>query len=67
MEDIIYCEACGVILSHDEIALNKKLLGIEIETFLCIDCLAEDLGTTVSELQNKIEDFKESGCTLFED
>lgn len=37
------------------------------ETFViyCIDCLAEYLGVTTDELRDKIEEFKEEGCTLF--
>ena len=30
-----------------------------------IDCLADYLGCTVDELLEKIEEFKEEGCTLF--
>ena len=32
----------------------------------CMDCLAEYLGCTVEELLDKIEEFKEEGCKLFE-
>ena len=52
-------------LDKDTIALNKKLLGKKIETFYCLSCLAEYLNTTVEELMDKIEEFKEEGCTLF--
>jgi len=31
-----------------------------------MDCLAEYLGCTVEELLDKIEEFKEEGCKLFE-
>lgn len=65
--EMINCEACGCRLIRDEIALNKKLNGLETEEFLCLECMAEEFGVTVQDLENKIEDFKESGCTLFED
>ena len=65
--EMINCEVCGCRLIRDEIALNKKLNGLETEEFLCLDCMAEEFGVTVQDLENKIEDFKESGCTLFED
>lgn len=60
------CCECGRRLISDEIALNKKLLGLDIDEFLCLSCFAESYQTTVEELELKIEDFKESGCTLFE-
>lgn len=52
-------------LDKDTIALNKKLLGKEIEHFYCMECLAEYLNTSTEELLEKIEQFKEDGCTLF--
>lgn len=52
-------------LSKDEIALCKKLLGREITTFYCLDCLADFLDCTVDDLLIKIEEFKEQGCALF--
>ena len=66
MTEIIYCDACGRRMIRDEIARNKKLNGLDIGEFLCLSCMAEDLGVTVRDLQHKIEDFKESGCKLFE-
>ena len=67
MEEIIYCDVCGNRMSRDETALNRKLYGLETVEFLCLSCLAEELGVTVQDLEHKIEDFNESGCTLFED
>ncbi len=52
-------------LEKDTIALNKKLLGKDIEKFYCMDCLADFLNVTVEELLDKIEEFKEEGCELF--
>ncbi len=61
------CIACfKENLDKNTIALNKKLLGMEIENFYCLDCLADYLNTTVEDLLDKIEEFKEEGCTLFE-
>lgn len=57
------CEKEG--LSKDEVGLTKKLISKETEMFYCIDCLADYLGVTTEELQDKIEEFKEEGCTLF--
>jgi biotin operon repressor len=52
-------------LNKDEIGINKKLLGTDIKSFFCLDCLADYLECTEGELLDKIEEFKEEGCTLF--
>ena len=66
MAEIMDCDACGDRMTGDEIALNRKLNGLEPAEFLCLSCLAEELGVTKRYLQIMIENFKESGCTLFE-
>ena len=61
------CVVCGKSdLNKDTIGINKKLLGTEINYYYCIDCLAGFLECTVDELLDKIEEFKEEGCALFE-
>lgn len=52
-------------LDKDTIGINKKLLGESIDSFYCMDCLASFLDVTVEDLLDKIEEFKEEGCTLF--
>lgn len=60
------CLACGKKqLDKDTIGINRKLLGKELKKFYCMDCLADYLGCTVDDLLEKIEEFKEQGCTLF--
>ena len=60
------CLACGKSpLDKDTIGINKKLIGKQIKTFYCMDCLADYLGCTVDDLLEKIEEFKAEGCTLF--
>ena len=59
------CDKCGKELSKNEIALTKKLISRNAVEFLCIECLAFYIGTTVEELEDKIEQFKEEGCGLF--
>ena len=66
MKKVIACDACRKTdLDRDTIGINKKLLGTEITQFYCMDCLAERLDTTVQDLLDKIEEFKEEGCKLF--
>lgn len=59
------CCECQDSLSRDEVALSKKLLGLEIKDFYCVECLAEFLECSAEDLRIKIEEFKEQGCSLF--
>ena len=64
---MLECVICGKQnLDKDTIGINKKLLGEEIRYFYCMDCLADYLDCTVQELLDKIEEFKEEGCKLFQ-
>lgn len=64
---MIKCVSCRKLnLNKNIIGLNKKLLGENQINFYCIDCLADYLGVSVEELLEKIEEFKEQGCKLFE-
>lgn len=60
------CLACRKKpLDKDTIGINKKMLGNQVKTFYCMDCLADYLGCSVDDLLEKIEEFREEGCTLF--
>lgn len=60
------CIACGKeVNDKDTIGINKKLLGQKVKNLYCMPCLANYLGTTVEDLNDKIEEFKEDGCKLF--
>ncbi len=62
----VKCIICGKQrLNKDTIGINKKLLGTDIQNYYCMNCLAEYLECSVEELLDKIEEFKEQGCTLF--
>lgn len=61
----IFCCKCSRLLEKDHIALSKKLLGRQIEQFMCINCLSDYLDIPVDVLLVKIEEFKEQGCGLF--
>ena len=65
MKKKVNCCDCDKILKKDEIALCKKLLGVDTEDFYCIDCLAGFLECERIDLEIKIQEFKEQGCTLF--
>ena len=61
----VFCAGCGKKTSTDEVALNQKLLGMQIGRFFCMECLAVRLDTTPGYLQKLIFQFKEKGCTYF--
>lgn len=64
--DVKKCYVCGKKpLTKDEIGLTKKIIDRNADSFYCMDCLADYLEVTVGELLDKIEEFKEEGCTLF--
>lgn len=65
MKRRICCTSCGQLLTKNEFALSKKLLGIGTEEFYCLTCLAEELECERADLEIKIQEFKEQGCTLF--
>lgn len=67
MQKRIDCFICGKEnLTRNEIGLNKKLIGQDVEKFHCIDCLSEYLEISTEDLLERIQEFKDSGCTLFE-
>ena len=59
------CCDCGKTLKKDEVALSRKLIDSETVEFYCLPCMAENFGCTEEDLQIKIQEFKEQGCTLF--
>lgn len=59
------CTNCNKDLVKDEIAISKKMLGKNTKQYLCLDCLSKYLNTDIEILFEKIEQFKEEGCTLF--
>ena len=61
----VVCNLCGNKPKKDHIALNKKLLGRNIDKYFCLDCLADFLNCTVDDLLIKITEFKEGDCMLF--
>ncbi len=64
---IFKCIACGKIpLAKNEVGINKKLLGMKSKNFYCLNCLANFLEVEPQDILDKIEDFKNDGCKLFE-
>ena len=65
MSKIDNCIDCGCRLTKDEVALNKKLISLDLKEYRCLQCLSVSFGCEVEDLQIKIDEFKEQGCTLF--
>ncbi len=59
------CRQCGRLLTGDEKAIHKKLLGLNEESCFCKDCLAAFLRCDVRLIDLKIEQFRAAGCYLF--
>lgn len=60
-----YCKQCGKLLKSDEAAIYRRLIYRDAQEFLCIACLAKELGVTTEIIEEKIRYFKQIGCTLF--
>lgn len=61
------CAICGAEhLDKNTLGINIKLRGEKVKDFFCLDCLADNLGCDVQDILDKIEEFKEEGCKLFE-
>lgn len=59
------CMKCSKELTHNEIGAHKKFINRGSTEFLCKGCLADKLGVTVQDIDEKIEQFRQQGCTLF--
>ena len=60
------CKECGAELLADDIAIYRKLVLRNAESFLCMACLAKRFGCTREDIENLIEHYRKSGeCTLF--
>ena len=59
------CAVCGCILQPDEIALTKKLINRGTEKFMCLTCLSRKFDVPEEILREKIIQYREMGCTLF--
>lgn len=64
----IQCSDCSSYLSKDEVGLNKKIFPgyIDKGVILCFSCMSDFLDCSISDLKEKIKQFKEQGCKLFQ-
>lgn len=59
------CLQCGRALTADEIAVHRKLVNRQAESFFCKRCLAAYFDVPEEKIDGKIRQFKEQGCLLF--
>ena len=59
------CFQCGKKLTYNEVGAYKKFVNRGSKAFLCRTCLAESLDVPPELIDEKIEQFKAQGCTLF--
>lgn len=59
------CFQCGKSLTHDEIAIYRKLVSRSAYRFMCKSCLAAYFGVSSAKIDLKIEQCKRQGCLLF--
>lgn len=59
------CQNCGCALCADEVALYKRVVNRGATRFSCIHCLSAYFEVNEDLLREKIQEFKNMGCTLF--
>ena len=60
------CTECGKRVTFEERALTKKLINRGTTQYRCCACLAAHFGVTETELHERAEYFRKTGCTLFD-
>lgn len=61
-----FCCSCDRSLCQDEKALTKKMINRGATRFFCLTCLARHFEVSEDILHQKIREFREMGCTLFQ-
>lgn len=59
------CRQCGRELTFNEIGAHKKFINRGSTSYFCKTCLAAWLDVPEEMIDEKIEQFKKQGCTLF--
>ncbi len=60
------CRRCGRMLTRDEAAVTAKLIDRGTKDFYCTDCIADRFRVDAQVIRDKITQFREMGCTLFD-
>ena len=66
MDTIPTCSECRAPVTRDEIAMTRKLINRGATVYFCLPCLARRFDATLAELHERMQAFKDMGCTLFD-
>lgn len=61
------CRYCKKKLNPNEVAMNLKMFGrnMSVEKMMCKKCMCKELNLTSKEYDEKVIQFRTSGCSLF--
>ena len=59
------CVDCASPLRRNEIAITKRLVSRGATQYYCVGCLARRIGVPVAAIEQKIQEYREMGCSLF--
>ena len=59
------CIQCKKELTYNDVGAYKKFVNRGAKQFLCKNCLAQELKISPKLIDEKIEQFKLQGCSLF--
>ncbi len=65
-EALDYCRECEKGLEKDEKAIYYRLVNRSAKDFLCISCLAKYFKCKTHDIEKRIVELKNMGCTLFD-
>lgn len=66
MDEHSLCMECQTALSADDRGIYMKLVSRNADRFLCMTCLAKQLGCGREVLEERVRYYRESGnCVLF--
>lgn len=60
------CVTCGQALHRDAVGACLKFLGRDTPAYYCLSCLARELGTTEEKLKERIDYYRQMGCSYFD-
>lgn len=62
-DECFMCHSRG--LSKDIVGINKKFFGRDVSKIYCLECLSIYFDCDKQDILDKIEEFKEEGCSYF--
>jgi biotin operon repressor len=63
---LVCCRECRKELDKDEKAIYYRLVNRDAKDFLCIPCLSNKFKCKIEDINKRIVELKNMGCTLFD-